>query len=576
MSAHRVSHIAWGRLLLWTLVAVGVGLRLGLVTGQRFHGDEAIYGYWAQLITSGRDPMLLSVPLDKPPLFIYLLAGVFKLFGPTEVTARLISQAASVAAIILTYRLGRRFYGWPVALLAATVMTLSPFNLLFAPTAFTDPLMVALSLGAMDVAAAGRWEWAGVMVGLGMATKQQGILFAPLVLAGGWATVQNPLDLSRDIALREPHPLTESISTRHHVWSVARMGLGFLSVALLFTGWDALRWRAQASFWEQSVISHGPLHLVKWWELGERLAGWSELLGYTFGSPVLNGVLLLGVPLLLWRGRQSLCSPNGCMRLARTDWLLASFSAIFFLGHWLFSFSVWDRYLLGLVPLASLLLARVVWQGCGLIFHWTTRLSALSLWRERSTRRLAKDATVQNLRPWNWALTSPECSFDLDGRTIKQIVLVGLMVVALLVWPVTEAARGSYPIGGDNGAHQGLEQVIAFLRHEVPVGSVVWHRYLGWHYFFYLFDAPLDLNWYADPTILAAQVSHATDVPNYVAFPTWEKAAEPEARAALEARGHRLVLERRAWREDGRLAFSVYRIVSTGAQSGGAWATENQ
>jgi hypothetical protein len=54
-----------------------MALRLSLIAEQGFHGDEAIYGYWAQLVASGRDPLLLSVPLDKPPLFIYLLAGVF-------------------------------------------------------------------------------------------------------------------------------------------------------------------------------------------------------------------------------------------------------------------------------------------------------------------------------------------------------------------------------------------------------------------------------------------------------------------------------------------------------------------
>ncbi len=85
--ARRLSRIAWDRFLLWALAAGGAALRLSLIAGQRFHGDEAIYGYWAQLVASGRDPLLLSTPLDKPPLFIYLLAGVFKLFGPSEVAA---------------------------------------------------------------------------------------------------------------------------------------------------------------------------------------------------------------------------------------------------------------------------------------------------------------------------------------------------------------------------------------------------------------------------------------------------------------------------------------------------------
>ncbi len=473
------------RPLLWGVMAAGAALRLSLIAGQRFHGDEAIYGYWAQLIASGRDPLLLSVPLDKPPLFIYLLAGVFRLFGPTEVAARLISQVSSLAAVGLVYALGRRLYGRPVALLAATAMSFSPLNLLFAPTVFTDPLIVALILAAMNLAAAGRWGWAGVTAGLAVATKQQGILFLPLVAATGWIVSQKP----------------------GRTWGTAKLGLGLLGVMQLLIGWDALRWRVRASLWEQSAVSLGPLHLVSGWELGQRLAGWSALLGYVLASPLLNATLLLGVPLLLWRSRQAVRADE----TARADWLLAGFGASFFLAHWLLSFSVWDRYLLGLVPVAALLLARVVWQGAA---------------------RLG----------------------------IKRSGLVGLALIVLLAGPASQAARGGYPIGGDHGAYQGLEKVISFFQNEVPAGSVVWHRYLGWHYFHYLFDAPLDLRWYAEAAILAAQASRETDVPHYVAFPAGEREAQTQVRAALEAVGLGLVPERYVWRGDGTLAFAVYRI----------------
>lgn len=562
----------------------GAVLRLSLIAGQRFHGDEAIYGYWAQLIAFGQDPLLLSVPLDKPPLFIYLLAGIFKLLGPTEVAARLIGEVASLAAVGLVYELGRRLYGQPVALLAAGVMALSPFNVLFAPTAFTDPLMVALILTALNLAAASRWGWAGVTAGLAVATKQQGILFVPLVAATGWIAARS----GRPSPSAGPwsfvpgtkgsgHSLMGSTqqATTSRFWGVVRMGLGFLSVMLLLTGWDALRWQVRASFWEQSAVSHGPLYLVNWWELGERLAGWSDLLGYVFGSPVLNAIMLLGVPLLLWHGRRAVLaagkgseayrnqasgftdnslglgfdrlnpadtslrsypagaglapsqhSPSFYMCPARADWLLASFSALFFLAHWLLSFSVWDRYLLGLVPLTALLLARVVWQ-----------------------------AAVR--------------------AGIKRASLVGLALAILLAGPAVEAVRGGYPIGGDHGAYQGLEEVIAFFRHEVPARSVVWHRYLGWHYFHYLFGTPLDLRWYTGPAVLAAKASLETDAPNYVAFPAWKEAGEAEAQAALGAVDLSLVAERCVWRGDGRLAFTIYRIVARDAQRGVTWASEN-
>jgi 4-amino-4-deoxy-L-arabinose transferase-like glycosyltransferase len=496
----RLSRLAWHRLLFWALAAGGAALRLSLIAGQRFHSDEAIYGYWAQLIASGQDPLLLSAPLDKPPLFIYLLAGVFKLFGPTEVAARLISQAASLAAVGLTYALGRRLYGQPEALLAAAVMALSPFNILFAPTAFIDPLMVALVLAAATLAAARRWVWAGVAAGLAVATKQHALLFLPLVVATGWIAAQG----------------------RSRARGLVRMGLGCLVVMQGLTVWDALRWRVRASFWEQSAVSHGPLHLVNWWQLGERLADWSKLLSYVLASPLLNAVLLLGVPLLLWRSRRAVLANCGDdASAARADWLLAGFSALFFLAHWLLSFNVWDRYLLGLAPLVALLLARIVWQGAA----------------------------------------------RLD---IKRIGLVGLAVAILLAGPAAKAGRVGYPIGGDHGAYQGLEQVIAFFR-QTPAGSVVWHRYLGWHYFHYLFGVPLDFEYYAEPAILAAQAPPETERQQYVVFPAWKEKAEKETRAALAAVGLGLRTERRVWRQDGSLAFTIYRIVAAHTPSGGTW-----
>ena len=541
-TAHRLS---WNRLFLWALLVSGAALRLSLITEQRFHGDEAIYGYWAQLVASGQDPLLLSVPLDKPPLFIYLLAGIFKLFGPTEIAARLISEIASLSAVVLTYKLGQRLYSQPEALLAAAVMALSPFNILFAATTFTDPLMVALVLAAMNLATVGHWGWAGVATGLAVATKQQGVLFAPLVVAAGWIAAwatgrtstpsasAEPLcrgltvkALSNDSASQDSRPSIDSAcSTRNRVLNIAQIGLGFLAVTQLLIGWDALRWRVRASFWEQSAVSHGPVHLVNWWELGGRLADWSKLLNYVLGSPVMNAALLLGIPLLLWRNLWAMKVSSD--RTRRIDWLLAGFGAFFFLVHWLFSFSVWDRYLLGLVPLTSLLLARVMWQGL------------------------------------TWAGLSRLCP-------------TGLLIVLLLAMPAAGAVQGKVPIGGDQRTYLGLEEVVAFFRQEVPPNSVVWHHYLGWHYFHYLFGAPLDLRWYAAPETLATLASQARDVPNYVTFPAWEKESEVETQAALEAIGLGLMPERHVQREDGSPAFTVYRIITADRQPGVTWMSENR
>ena len=175
----------WAALGLALLMVVGAALRLAPIGANRFHQDEALYSFWALQVATGRDPILIHSPVDKPPLFIYTLALCFKLFGPSEVAARLPSELASVASIALLYYLARRLYGRSVAILAAILMALSPFNILFAPTAFTDPLMVAWVLAALYLAVKGRLGWCGLALGLAAATKQQGLLFVPLAVVVG-------------------------------------------------------------------------------------------------------------------------------------------------------------------------------------------------------------------------------------------------------------------------------------------------------------------------------------------------------------------------------------------------------
>jgi uncharacterized membrane protein len=170
----------------WVAIAAGLAilsailLPANLLTSQRFHHDEALYATWALQITSGADPWLAHTPIDKPPLFLYLVAGAMGLLGATETAARIPSLLATALTVGLTFWLGRKLYGAGVAVVAAWLVALSPFTILFAPTAFTDPLLVALVLAACLVAAHGRAGWAGVMMGLAIATKQQGIFFVPI------------------------------------------------------------------------------------------------------------------------------------------------------------------------------------------------------------------------------------------------------------------------------------------------------------------------------------------------------------------------------------------------------------
>jgi len=506
----------WAVFGLALLTVVGAALRLAPIGANRFHQDEALYSFWALQIATGRDPILNHSPVDKPPLFIYTLALCFKLFGPSEMAARLPSELSSVASIALLYYLASRLYGRSVAMLAAILMALSPFNILFAPTAFTDPLMVAWVLAALCLAVQGSLGWAGLALGLASATKQQGLLFVPLVIVVG-ARRLTP----------SPPPLPPQS------WGGLRGGLreglffalGFLAVMAPVAWWDSLRWQLQPNYFEQSLISYGGLALLDPAQLVERLGDWAEILHYITASPFLNILLLGGLPCLLlydlgWRRGEPAIFFDAAF------W---AFVILFLLGHWVLSFNLWDRYLLGLVPFLLILLARVIWLASEALAHF---LSPLRGWLDFATSG--------------------------HKRPPLQVFSLAALLVATLAGPALEAARSGYPIGGDHGAYDGIEAVADYFRDRVPAGSFLYHHWLGWHYSIYMFDFPLVLRWYPSPEELAEDARRVDNAHRYIVFPSGKLTAE--VRDALAEEG--LTLRRVYWtyRRDGSISLTVYRI----------------
>lgn len=481
-------------------IAVALLAPLGPLASNRFHRDEAIYSSWGLDIASGRDLLLSGSPVDKPPLFFYIQALSFLLFGPTEVAARTPSLVASVASVGLIYALGRSLYGRGAGLLAAFLLAASPFAVLFAPTAFTDPLMVTWVLAGCLAAVRGHWVWAGIFLGLAAITKQQGVFFVPLALG-----------LSSNVKWQKSNGKSQILS----------FVLAFLVVLGLAFAWDVARAR-HPGFLAQSLISYGGLSLslaMAW----EHLLGYVSLLRYATGSPVLNLVLLIGLPLLLvadglaWRGGSKTAPSRGGMaelqNQAWFDLILVVFIALFLVGHSLVAFVVWDRYLLGLIPLLALLLARV-----------------LTL-------------------PWRLFRDSPLASF------------LGLLFVLLMLSftfrPIRDAAASRFPIGGDQGAYQGIEQVADYF-HAVPADTTLYHRWLGWHWRFYLWGSPFDFPAWTSPADLVAQVAARPGARRYIVFPSWRSATE--TRLALADAGLAMREVGRAFRDDGTVSFIVYRI----------------
>jgi 4-amino-4-deoxy-L-arabinose transferase-like glycosyltransferase len=337
VAAHHCRASCWGRGR-WALVALILLawlLRLPPALDNRFHADEALYGYWGLLIGRGQDPWLAGVPVYKPPLLPYLIAGAQALCGNSELTVRFPGLAAGLLAVPLVAALAGSLYRdqW-TAVAAAVGVALSPFAILFSATAFTDPVMMTLGLAACVAAARDRPGWAGLLAGLACATKQTGLAWLPLV---------GVIQLSKFPALN-PGSLLSIVG--HWAW-----GIGWV------LAWDAVRMAQGAeSFWRSGVAGYGGLRLIWPHELWPRLRGWLGLARYFFSSPVLDAGLLVGLPILAWNGIMR----RRCARESLADLSLVFFCLIYLLFHWLWAFPVWDRYLLPLVPVVAILLSRVL------------------------------------------------------------------------------------------------------------------------------------------------------------------------------------------------------------------------
>lgn len=438
-------------LFLAAITLLGFGLRLTLLNSHPFREDEAIYSFWARHAWPG-DPLFLTVWPDKPPLFIWLLAIAFRIFGPVEASARWLNIAASTLTIPVVAVTARTLWSraaWreQVALLAGLAMALNPFAISFAPTAFTDPMLVFFGSLALLMALRTRLFWAGLWLGAAIMTKQQGLLHLPLIAGAGWIAASKETDFFVKTRFLALHFLA---------------GAALVILPILY--WDSLRWAVAPSPWDLGVQHYGGLSLAPPGEWFARVQAWAAL------------VWQLGGSWLVWGGLAGLWAFHGWRRRTRSfaggpgansrgaaawGWTLL-WAGGFLIVHIVTTVQVWDRYLLPLAPVMAL------FSG------WTLA------------------ATLADVAP--------------RPRTIAVS-----LAAFLLLFPAWSAAQGRTPMGGDHGAYDGLRQAIAWARAAAPEEAILYHRELGWDYQFYLFDevrtGRYALRWFPNATALADDVT---------------------------------------------------------------------
>jgi hypothetical protein len=200
----------------WVVVGVSVGLRLA-VAGYLGNGvaelpgiaDQLSYHTLATRVSEGHGFSFgtgwwPATPAGQPTahwsyLYVLSLAGLYSMFGPLPLVARL-AQAVIVGVLqpLLTYRIARRLFGPRAALIAGALVAGYAYFVYYAGALMTESVGLLALLWAIDIAMRlaatprdghRRFPWpAWVQLGLALAAaallRQTMLLVAPLIL--GW------------------------------------------------------------------------------------------------------------------------------------------------------------------------------------------------------------------------------------------------------------------------------------------------------------------------------------------------------------------------------------------------------
>ena len=154
--------------------------------------DEAIYAQVAKEILQSGDWLTMHWQhadwFEKPPLTVWIIAGLFRLFGISEFSVRAVSALAGVGVVAIVYAIGQLQRG-PVGGLIATLILLTTFQFIqLSRQLNTDVLLVFFIYlaiyGYLRVRSGDRrwWYLVSVSCALGFMVKSFAVLFAPAAI----------------------------------------------------------------------------------------------------------------------------------------------------------------------------------------------------------------------------------------------------------------------------------------------------------------------------------------------------------------------------------------------------------
>ncbi|HUI06482.1 MAG TPA: tetratricopeptide repeat protein [Verrucomicrobiae bacterium] len=151
-------------------------------------GDAASYDAWARQIANG--DWLGKNVFYQAPLYPYFLGGLYILWGRNLLAVRLVQIVIGAGSCVLLARAGRSFFSQNAGLLAGVVLAACPTAIFFDCSIQKSVLDLFFVCGLLAVL--GRllerpqrrwWLGTGVVLGLLALTRENGLIFLPILLA---------------------------------------------------------------------------------------------------------------------------------------------------------------------------------------------------------------------------------------------------------------------------------------------------------------------------------------------------------------------------------------------------------
>ena len=175
-------------LFLVAILLISLTIRLWMVDKRWINPDEGAHMMDAVLALDGKVPL---VDYDaRKPLYVYLIAIVLKFFGVSYTVGRLLPITCSMLSGILVFLIGRKLFSEEVGLLAATIFSLLPLEVLYSATVKTEPVVVLITCISIYCATLylpdknGKWLFAaGIFAAMGFYVRESALVIPVVIIA---------------------------------------------------------------------------------------------------------------------------------------------------------------------------------------------------------------------------------------------------------------------------------------------------------------------------------------------------------------------------------------------------------